>query len=99
MEGLALPDNKTYYKDVIIKILQYKCGHRQTLEQKKEPGTDLDVYETRFMTVHFMDQSGKGGLFRNGTGKICSSARKNKMKLYFYFKPCLISELKTKIFF
>lgn len=40
MEGLALPDNKTYYKDVIIKILQYKCMLRQTLEQKREPGTD-----------------------------------------------------------
>lgn len=103
VEGLVLPDNKTYYKDIIIKILQYECRHRQTLEQKRDPGTDWDIYETRFMTVHFMNQSGKGGLFRNGTGKICSSAHKNKMKLDFYSKACIRNEIqvdeKAKIFF
>lgn len=33
--GLALADNKTYYKDIIIKILQYEYRHRKIKHWKE----------------------------------------------------------------
>lgn len=53
VEGLALPDNKTYYYNVIIKMLQYECKHRQIKHwnrRERLEQTEIYRFETRFMT-------------------------------------------------